>query len=520
VEKEFLRISKNIKLLCEGLRDKFPKEILRQKMAPKDEIINYVVNSLETINKISDEKKKELLDSSRVKKISAQSEEEYKEIEQQITNELDEIETESEERGYDIAWEIIPKKGDDTNVTAEKVDLANQIFNKLTSNSKKFLLTICISLLGLNLASSLFSKNKDAKSILNNVSRSGFSIDKLKSQIKIPTTPIIKFGEIGAGGSIGEKPKKGTQVETEPETDESAVKTKELKKLSEKLKELGKKYTVKDPTTMKIGEKFDPSKTVFTNASFPYVVNYDATSAKYLNNENSVDIIGKYLKELDEFTVDKKTGLKLLALSMTVMEGYKKNTKKGPTDSYTTNNPGNIDNTDSGHRHFYKTLKDGIAEQIKYLESAAKGNNLYPIGKLKSQQPYLSGELGRYTPGFAFIYEGTLEQFVKIYATGPRIHNNYMNGILTFFKKYFPDANVTPKTKIAELLKLGANERLIDLIEKHNPGFKKLVAIQMVKGHYKSWFEVMSYTGLTAEELKELGLADLRKDARKKSSKF
>lgn len=519
VEKELLRISKRIKLISENFRDKFPKETIRQGNFPKEEIIKYTVNSLENLNKISDEKKKEIIDSSRMKKISAQSEEEYENIEQELSDELNEIDTESEKRGYDIAWEIIPKKTDNKEVAAVKVDLTNQIFNRLTKNSKKFLLTICISLLGLNFASSLFSSN-DAKSIFDNIKKAGISYNKPDLK-KFSPTELIRFGEIGAGGSIGEKPNNGNELETEPDPqDKILVDTKELKKLSQKIKEFEKSYTVKDPTTMKTGEKFNASKTVFSNASFPFKISYNSTSAKYLKNENSVDIIGKYLKELDEFASDKKTGLKLLAISMTVTEGYKKITKKGPTDSYSTNNPGNIDNRDSGHRNPYKTLKEGIAEQIKYLESAARGNKLYPIGKMKAEVPYFSRELGKYTPGFAFIYEGTLEQFVKVYATGPRLDNNYMNNILTFFKTYFPEANVTPQTKIIELINLGTNERIIDFIERNNPGFKKSVAIQMVRGHYKSWAEVMSYTGLTAEELKELGLTDLRKDARKKSSKF
>lgn len=500
VEEEFNRIYKKFGLLTEDIESFNSGKIDRKNFrTQKREIIDISVNSLEEIKKETDEKRKEVINSFRKQQIESQSEEEFQEIGKKTSEVLDDIDLEGEKKAADIVWEILPKKTDSPEVSVEKIKTTYNIFDKLSKKAKGFLLTTCIGLIGWSYASSLFSKKEDAKEMMDQVKKAGVSFNR---EVEYEAPPILKLGQIGAGGSIGEIPNVSDEVSDDEKTvdivPEVIFNQDILKQLNAKKLQLAKKFKVVDPSSINIGQSFDASKTVFTKGNFPFSISYNSTTAKHLRNDNSVDIIGKYLVELDDFARNKKTGIKLLALSMTVMEGYKKG-----TDSYKTNNPGNIDNTDSGHQNFYKTLKEGISDQIKYLESAANGNNLYPIGKVKAEEPYKSRQLGRYTPGFVFIYEGTLEQFIKIYATGPRINNNYMNLILTFFKTYFPEANVNPKTKIKDIINLGTNEKLIDLLERQNPGIKGVIAKQMIKGHKKSFVEVMSYTGLSAKELND-----------------
>jgi hypothetical protein len=493
VEQEFSRIYKKIGLLKEDIESFNVGKIDRKNFrTQKREIIDISVNSIEEIKKETDEKRKEIINSFRKQQIESQSEEEFQEIGRKTSEVLDDIDLEGEKKAADIVWEILPKKTDSPEVSVEKIKTTYNIFDKLSKKAKGFLLTTCIGLIGWSYASSLFSKKEDAKEMLDQVKKAGVSFDK---EVEYDAPPILKIGQIGAGGSIGEIPNVSDDEKSVDIVPEVIFNQDILKQYNAKKLEFAKKYKVVDPSSIGTGKHFDASKTVFTSCDFPFPISYNSTTAKHLRNENSVDIIGKYLKELDNYATNKKTGLKLLALSMTVMEGYKKG-----TESYKTNNPGNIDNTDSGHQKIYGTLADGISDQIKYLESAAAGNNLYPIGKVKSEPPYNSRQLGRYTPGFVFIYEGTLEQFIKVYATGPRINNNYMNLILTFFKTYFPEANVNPKTKIKDIINLGTNEKLIDLLERNNPGIKKDIAKQMIK-HKKSFIEVISYTGLSTEEL-------------------
>jgi hypothetical protein len=151
-------------------------------------------------------------------------------------------------------------------------------------------------------------------------------------------------------------------------------------------------------------------------------------------------------------------GLKLLAATMAQKEGFYKGTR-----SYRTNNPGNIGNTDSGANNDFKTLKDGIIGQLDYLKKVANGEHkAYPVGQNKDIKPYYSPEIDKnqdnyqltpYLPGYKFTpYTGTLEQFVKIYATGARGGNSYLSTIMSFFKQN--GLTITPKTTLAEIAKI------------------------------------------------------------------
>lgn len=215
--------------------------------------------------------------------------------------------------------------------------------------------------------------------------------------------------------------------------------------------------------------KFMPSKTIFIGGSFPYKINYNSRIDFNLDTERQKEIKDKYLKSLEIVAKDKAMGLKLLAVAMTYMEGYRKG-----TTSYKTNNPGNIGNVDSGARKEFSSLNQGIDYQLDYLESVALGidskfksdtyRKIYPLGKVISRKPFYSRELKKTVPGFIFVYDGTLEEFLKIYATGARDNNDYLNVVLTFFNTYFP-GKVTPKTKMSEIIKLGGKGNIETLIK-------------------------------------------------------
>ena len=176
---------------------------------------------------------------------------------------------------------------------------------------------------------------------------------------------------------------------------------------------------------------------------------------KYIRNE--------YLPILNKAKYSR--GLKMLALTMTQQEGFYPKTK-----SYQTNNPGNIGNTDAGGTNKFKTLKAGIDAQLSYVERVALGTHpAYPKGETKTIEPYFSPEIARnaenyqlnpYLPGYKFKpYTGTLEQFVKIYATGARGGNTYLSTIISFFKKN--GDTITPKTKLEDINKITGTKDII-----------------------------------------------------------
>ena len=76
IESEFRRINTRIRLLTENLDANDPG-LDNDNQNLKDEIIKNTVNSIENINKETDEKKKEILDEWRAKKVGAQSQDEY-----------------------------------------------------------------------------------------------------------------------------------------------------------------------------------------------------------------------------------------------------------------------------------------------------------------------------------------------------------------------------------------------------------------------------------------------------------
>lgn len=162
-----------------------------------------------------------------------------------------------------------------------------------------------------------------------------------------------------------------------------------------------------------------------------------------------------YLPELQKANASK--GMKLLITAMAHMEGFFKGSR-----SFENNNPGNIGNTDSGKNKKLPTLLDGINLQIGFINDICAGKkSSYPLGKQVNIKPYYSEEIARnatkyqkspYVPGYKFIFTGQLDQFVKIYSTGARSGNTYLNTIVSYFKQN--GIIITPENKLQDIIKL------------------------------------------------------------------
>ncbi len=166
-------------------------------------------------------------------------------------------------------------------------------------------------------------------------------------------------------------------------------------------------------------------------------------------------IKNEYIPALEKALPDKPKSLKLFLTAMTHQEGFNKGTR-----SYRTNNPGNIGNTDSGANKKLLTLEDGIRLQCSFIEGIAAGKNKnYPLGKQVVLKPYYSPEIAAnpqygippYLPGYKFTYTGQLDQFIKIYSTGARATNSYLNVILSYMVKN--GIPVAPQTLLSDIVK-------------------------------------------------------------------
>lgn len=174
--------------------------------------------------------------------------------------------------------------------------------------------------------------------------------------------------------------------------------------------------------------------------------------------------LNEYLPILIRLTQGKPLGLRLLMTCMTHQEGFYGSTingiKKG-SRSYVNNNPGNIGNTDDGKNKFYSTLEAGILRQIQFVEDIAAGKvGSYPLGKVVPLKPKYSLEIANHPeyglpcnlPGYNFTYTGQLDQYVKIYSTGARAGNGYINTIVSYFKQN--GIIITPESKIQDIIKM------------------------------------------------------------------
>jgi hypothetical protein len=134
--------------------------------------------------------------------------------------------------------------------------------------------------------------------------------------------------------------------------------------------------------------------------------------------------------------------------AQTTVEGFYPNTK-----SWRTNNPGNVGNTDNGATASFPTLDAGIKKQYEHLTRIVGGQNpAYKIGRVVNVGPVTDVATGITYPGINFTFDGSLHQYLKIYATGARKDNNYLSYVIAFFEK--EGIKIDGYTKIADIYKM------------------------------------------------------------------
>lgn len=171
----------------------------------------------------------------------------------------------------------------------------------------------------------------------------------------------------------------------------------------------------------------------------------------------SKEMTNEYLPALETVMGDQPKGFKLLCTIMAQKEGFFKGSR-----SYSTNNPGNIGNTDSGANKKNLSLADGVLLQKNYILSIIEGkHSAFPMNKKKIIPPYYSPEIAKnaktygmspYLPGYEFTFTGQLDQFVKIYSTGARGGNSYLSMIISYFNQN--GLSIKPESKIQDVIKL------------------------------------------------------------------
>ena len=179
------------------------------------------------------------------------------------------------------------------------------------------------------------------------------------------------------------------------------------------------------PDDTSTGSMTGPGLCIDTNAP-------DPNTATGTNITPNSIITSKYIPALNSVPGLSK-GAKLLMISQTVHEGFAPGTK-----SFRTNNPGNIGNTDDGSIKSYTTILEGVKAQHGIVTRVANGTSKsYKIGS----KPTCA--IGNET------YNGSLYQYLRIYSTGARDSNNYLNSIIGYFAQN--GVTITPNTTIAQI---------------------------------------------------------------------
>lgn len=139
----------------------------------------------------------------------------------------------------------------------------------------------------------------------------------------------------------------------------------------------------------------------------------------------------EYIPALEKAVPNGSKGIKLLITAQTQMEGFAPGTK-----SYRTNNPGNIGNTDNGGTNKFDTLDAGVKGQYDYaVKVALNQNKNYKIGARKTAPAIYDKDSAQNYPGIDFTYKGTLDQYLKIYSTGARKYDTYLNLVVGYFAR-------------------------------------------------------------------------------------
>jgi hypothetical protein len=159
-----------------------------------------------------------------------------------------------------------------------------------------------------------------------------------------------------------------------------------------------------------------------------------------------------YIPTLNQQIPNAKKGIRLLMEAQASFEGFSGPSKSNSngTLAFRTNNPGNIGNTDAGGKRRFDTLALGIQGQYNHINRVALGQEPnYPLNKRKIAPGATDKATGITYPGIDFIYTGQLQQYLKIYATGPRRFDNYLNYVISYFKKN--GINIAPTTTLKEI---------------------------------------------------------------------
>lgn len=150
------------------------------------------------------------------------------------------------------------------------------------------------------------------------------------------------------------------------------------------------------------------------------------------------ELVEEYIPAAKRILAAYPKGLRVLLTAMADMEGFYKGSR-----SYRTKNPGNIGNTDAGTNAPCNSFEDGIIRQKAYIDRIISGKHKsYPLNQKVVLPPFYSKEIAKnpkvyglppYLPGYEFIFTGQLDQFVKIYSTGARVTNVYIDNVVAFF---------------------------------------------------------------------------------------
>jgi hypothetical protein len=173
-----------------------------------------------------------------------------------------------------------------------------------------------------------------------------------------------------------------------------------------------------------------------TGPAYSNDFNKDGTSNTERRGIKSSGSVSKTIKEvyvpaLDKAVPDGSKGIKMLITAQTQMEGFAPGTK-----AYRTNNPGNIGNTDNGGTKKLTNLEQGVKLQYDYVADVALNKKSPYIldSKIKRDGIY-DKDSGQSYPGIDFTYKGTLDQYLKVYSTGARKYDTYVNLVISYFKK-------------------------------------------------------------------------------------
>ncbi len=182
-------------------------------------------------------------------------------------------------------------------------------------------------------------------------------------------------------------------------------------------------YTLED----KLALSFAGVDYTSTDGKAPSPDDLKKIRTQYGKNWDSVKSV--YIPALNRALPNIPKGAKTLLTAQTSIEGFYPGTK-----SWSTNNPGNIGNVDTGGIVKYATLEDGIKKQYDYISGIISGNNKYYKIGAHVTRPAVTYNGVSY-PGIDFTYDGSLYQYLQIYSTGARKSNAYLNYVVSFFQK-------------------------------------------------------------------------------------